>query len=118
MIQFDKSTEKKAEEYAETHSVFTKELHGNIVADWTAGRNSVKESVELLVRANSELIAAAIAVDESNDFFPDKRYTYADIQNIFKPVREAIIAVEVANDKVKANGDWPLVGVPAPVGEV
>ena len=50
MSTFDETTKQEAEEYAQIHSVYTKELHGNIVADFTAGRESVKESLAIAVR--------------------------------------------------------------------
>lgn len=87
MTDFDKSTERKAEEYLDdTRKKYPNELFEKhaLKYDFTAGRNSAKESLEILAR-DVEISACNC----------DSRYEVTCHRC------ETIAAV-------KARGDWPL----------
>lgn len=85
MSQFDQTTEKKVEAYCKPEGYLDCAYNE---ADFKAGRNSTKASMEILARALRE-------IDLGTGYYGAQAMEY-------KTIAAAAIT------KVKANGDWPL----------
>lgn len=86
MSDFDKSTERKAEEFAKTYSPTDPGSALRLSDAFNSGRNSAKESTEIFARA----------MEEAKGYYEREAPGYA-----YLTVKNAITAV-------KARGDWPL----------
>lgn len=87
MSQFDESTVRKAEEYKESFPKFeTPAFNWRHVSGFKAGRNSAKESLEILAKKFEWMLS---------------EYNEWEASRMLDEINEAIA-------KVKARGDWPL----------
>lgn len=83
MSQFDQTTEKKAHDWWRDNSRF---CTGNLTNAYRSGRNSAKESLEILARALLEI----------RDKHPGDA------------VEWSMLKADAAIYNVRARGDWPL----------
>lgn len=92
MSQFDETTEKKAEDYRNSY-VLRHDLHR---IGFTVGRNSAKESLEILARA----------VLHYERMFED--WAMSSGAQTLEQARDPESKATKAIAAVKARGDWPL----------
>jgi hypothetical protein len=94
LSQFDETTERKASE----HRHKTAEIELSPISCFKSGRNSAKDSLEILARAVDDM-QAPLPLDEN------PKLTIGETLEIFS--KRMMVGIK-AIAQVKERGDWPL----------
>lgn len=115
MSQFDQSTEKLAGEHADKYCGKISEQQNQLgtmmrnaaVKDFSEGRNSAKETLEILARALVEGVAKCeLLLLAASDFVEKQKRD--DTELFMRDLREKSAQIKHCIAAVKAQGNWPL----------